>query len=104
MTEQTPDKTPREMSDGERTRALRLAKLFDLRSFIGTFFLISGVIVTLEGATATDAEIAKASDLNVSLWSGLAMLLLGLVFIGWMIAQPPELPDQSGRDHSVPPG
>lgn len=76
----------------DRAKALRLAKLFDLRTFIGTLFVIFGVIVTLEGATASAEEIAKASDLNVSLWSGLVMLATGIGFLTWMLVQPPVLP------------
>ena len=72
-------------------QALRLAKLFDLRTFIGALFLIFGVVVTIEGITASEASIAKAAGVNVSLWTGLFMLVLGVVFILWMLIQPPSL-------------
>jgi hypothetical protein len=72
-------------------RALRLAKLFDLRTFIGTLFLIFGAVVTVEGLTASQASIAKAAGINISLWTGPCMLALGAVFILWMLARPPSL-------------
>lgn len=87
-----------ESTDVDRDKALRLAKLFDLRTFIGALFVIFGVIVALEGVTASAEEIAKAADINISLWSGLTMLVVGLGFIAWMIAQPPILPHQPEDD------
>ena len=79
------------MSSESERRAAFLVKLFDLRSFIGSLFLIFGVIVTLDGIFATDAEITKAAGLNISLWTGLAMLVLGAVFIVWMLNSPPAV-------------
>ena len=72
-------------------QALRLAKLFDLRTFIGALFLIFGVVVTIEGLVASPASIAKATGVNLSLWTGLSMLVVGVVFIVWMLARPPSL-------------
>ena len=72
-------------------QALRLAKLFDLRTFIGTLFLIFGAVVTAEGLTASEASIAKAAGINISLWTGPCMLVIGVIFILWMLARPPSL-------------
>ncbi len=97
------------MSHSEETRRpdeqrlALLAKLFDLRTFIGTLFMIFGVVVTLEGASASDADIAKAGDMNISLWSGLAMLVVGIGFVLWMLARPPEPPGER-EDLSRSPG
>ena len=68
-----------------------LAKLFDIRSFTGALFLIFGVIVTVVGLTASDADIAKAAGINLSLIIGLVMLVVGAVFISWLLLRPPEL-------------
>src|SRR3954463_13474973 len=84
-------------------QALRLAKLFDLRTFIGALFLIFGVVVTLEGLVATEASIAKAGGVNMSLWTGLSMRAVGVVFIVWMLARPPSL-DVKRQDLSRAPG
>jgi hypothetical protein len=72
-------------------RALRLAKLFDLRTFIGALFVIFGAVVTAEGLTASQASIDKAAGINISLWTGPAMLALGAFFIVWMLVRPPSL-------------
>ena len=68
-----------------------LAKLFDIRSFTGALFVIFGVIVTIVGLGASDADIRKASGINLSLVIGIIMLIVGAIFIAWLLARPPEL-------------
>ena len=68
-----------------------LAKLFDIRSFTGALFVIFGVIVTIVGLTASDADIRKASGINLSLVIGLVMLVVGIIFLTWLVLRPPEL-------------
>ncbi len=82
-------------------RLALLAKLFDLRTFIGALLIIFGIIVTLEGVTASDSDIAKAGDMNISLWSGLIMLGVGIGFVAWMLIRPPEPPTEK-KDVSEP--
>jgi hypothetical protein len=86
-TEMTLSESP---SSPERS-ALRLAKLFDLRTFIGSLFTIFGVLVTIQGLFVSDADLQKAAGIRLALWLGLIMLATGLGFIGWMLAKPPEL-------------
>ena len=73
----------------EEARNWRLAKLFDLRSFIGALFVIFGVLVTIPGLTASKAEIDKAAGINLALWIGLIMLATGLLFLLWVWLKPP---------------
>jgi hypothetical protein len=68
-----------------------LAKLFDLRTFVGALFLIFGVIVTVVGLNASDADIRKAAGINLSLLLGVIMLVMGVIFVGWMLIRPPEI-------------
>ena len=75
----------------ERAKALRLAKMFDLRTFIGTLFVIFGTVVTVEGVVAPQVDIEKAAGINISLWTGLVMLVVGLGFIAWMLVAPPSI-------------
>ncbi|MFD9979214.1 hypothetical protein ACFWZJ_02370 [Streptomyces massasporeus] len=64
------------------------ARLFDIRRIIGGLFVVYGVIVTLAGLTASDADIDKAAGVNINLWTGLGMLLLGLFFLVWLKLRP----------------
>jgi xanthine/uracil/vitamin C permease (AzgA family) len=73
----------------EEARNWRLAKLFDLRSFIGALFVIFGVLVTIQGIGASHATIEKAAGINLALWEGLIMLVLGVFFIAWILLKPP---------------
>jgi hypothetical protein len=81
----TPEERP-----GEAARD-PLALLFDIRSFTGTLFLIFGVIVTIVGLTASDADIEKAAGINLSLILGIIMLVMGALFIAWLFLRPPEI-------------
>ncbi|MFF3565660.1 hypothetical protein ACFYXS_37085 [Streptomyces sp. NPDC002574] len=68
------------------------ARLFDVRRVIGGLFVVYGVLVTIAGITASDADIAKAQGININLWAGIGMLLLGLAFLLWMRLSPPPPP------------
>jgi xanthine/uracil/vitamin C permease (AzgA family) len=75
--------------DEEETRNWRMAKILDLRSFIGSLFVIFGVLVLISGLTASQADIDKAAGINIALWVGAMMLALGVIFIAWLLASPP---------------
>ncbi|MBT2420621.1 hypothetical protein J7F01_22625 [Streptomyces sp. ISL-22] len=83
----------REVSELEEKSATA-ARLFDIRRIIGGLFVIYGVIVTIAGLTDDDAAIDKAEGVNINLWTGLGMLLLGLFFLTWLklrpMAPPPD--------------
>nr|WP_306323615.1 MULTISPECIES: hypothetical protein [unclassified Streptomyces] len=64
------------------------ARLFDVRRIIGGLFVVYGVIVTIAGFTASDADMKKAQDININLWTGLGMLVLGLFFLVWLKLRP----------------
>jgi hypothetical protein len=72
----------------EARRSARAANLFDIRRFIGALFLIYGLILTVLGIGASDAEIEKAADINVNLWTGLAMLVVAALFLAWAFMHP----------------
>ncbi|MFD8549505.1 hypothetical protein [Streptomyces sp. NPDC059649] len=76
-----------EVEELERESATA-ARLFDVRRIIGGLFVVYGVIVTIAGATASDADLKKAQDININLWTGLGMLVLGLFFLVWLKLRP----------------
>ena len=75
--------------DPEEARNWRLAKMFDLRTFIGVLFVIFGVLVIIPGIIANPADIEKAAGINLALWVGGFMLLLGVIFLAWVLVSPP---------------
>ncbi|EFL32709.1 conserved hypothetical protein [Streptomyces viridochromogenes DSM 40736] len=88
MSEHYSDKdVQREVTDLEGKSATA-ARLFDIRRIIGGLFVLYGVIVTIAGLTASDADIDKAEGVNINLWTGLGMLALGLFFLVWLKLRP----------------
>ncbi|MEV5611794.1 hypothetical protein [Streptomyces sp. NPDC052225] len=85
-----------EVSELERKSATA-ARLFDIRRIIGGLFVLYGVIVTIAGITASDADLKKAENININLWTGLGMLVLGLFFLVWLKLRPtaPPTPEES---------
>ncbi|AUH42605.1 hypothetical protein [Streptomyces sp. CMB-StM0423] len=68
------------------------SRLFDVRRLIGGLFVVYGLILVITGAFDSDAEIAKAEDVRINLWTGLGMLALGLFFLGWQLLRPVRPP------------
>ena len=68
------------------------AKLFDLRVLIGGLFTLYGVVLIVTGIFASAAEIQKASGININLWMGIGMLIVGLLFLLWWRLHPMEHP------------
>ncbi|MFF1378542.1 hypothetical protein [Streptomyces sp. NPDC058308] len=81
----------KEVSDLE-AKSATAARLFDIRRIIGGLFVVYGIIVTIAGITASDADLKKAEDININLWTGLAMLALGLFFLVWLWLRPMVAP------------
>ncbi|MFB7633471.1 hypothetical protein ACFC0M_21380 [Streptomyces sp. NPDC056149] len=97
-----------EVSELER-RSATAARLFDVRRIIGGLFVVYGVLVTVAGLTASDADLKKAQGINVNLWTGLGMFVLGAAFLVWLRLRPiappaaaddtaPEDAQEAGRD------
>ncbi|GAB2820255.1 hypothetical protein GCM10027073_59380 [Streptomyces chlorus] len=89
------DKDLQEEVSELQTKSTTAARLFDIRRLIGGLFVVYGVIVTIAGITASDADIDKAQGVNINLWTGLGMLALGLFFLVWLKLRPtaPPTPD-----------
>lgn len=79
-------------------RSATAARLFDIRGIIGGLFVLYGIIVTIAGFAASDADIDKAQGINLNLWSGLGMLLLGVLFLVWLKLSPTIPPPSAGDD------
>ena len=108
MTEQEqPFRGPTTPSTGateeEEIQAARIANRFDIRRIIGGLFLVYGVTLTIVGIVGSDEVKNKAAGINVNLWTGLAMLVVGGLMIFWALARPvmPE-PEGSGRIRRSP--
>jgi xanthine/uracil/vitamin C permease (AzgA family) len=64
------------------------AKLFDIRVLIGALFTFYGVALGIYGFFTSQAELDKAAGININLWLGIGMLVLGLLFLLWRRLDP----------------
>lgn len=78
----------------------KYARLLDLRFVIAVMFAIFGVLVTASGFTASNEDIEQAAGINISLWTGLGMLLLSAGFAIWLAMAPPDVPEGHIMDDS----
>lgn len=78
--------TPQRSAGGSRRHS---AGLFDVRTIIGSLLAIYGVIllvVGLVGGSATSTATTAGDSTNV--WVGVALLVVGLFFLGWTWLRP----------------
>ena len=74
---------------GELERASgTAARLFDVRTVIGGLFVVYGLLVGAAGIAPSSAALDKAQGVNINLWTGLGMLVLGLAFLLWLRLRP----------------
>jgi hypothetical protein len=92
----------RESDEYEATHSAA-SKLFDLRYLIGGLFTVYGLMLTIAGFFTTAEERAKAADININLWLGLMMLLVGVFFLVWarLSPQKPPEPNLTGTDRPM---
>lgn len=65
-------------------------KLFDLRLLIGGLFVFYGVVLIIAGALASSAALHKAAGININLWMGIGMFVVGAAFLLWQRMQPQQ--------------
>jgi hypothetical protein len=104
MTEQEqPSREPTTPSTGatyeEELRTARIANRFDIRRIIGGVFIVYGITLTVVGIVGSEEVKNKAAGINVNLWTGLGMLVVGVLMIVWALARPvaPEPEDTRGE-------
>lgn len=74
--------------DDLERRSGTASKLFDIRAVIGGLFVFYGVLIGLIGAFASEADIQKAQGVNINLWTGSSMFVVGAAFFLWLVLRP----------------
>jgi hypothetical protein len=77
----------------DEATAAKAANRFDIRRIIGGLFLLYGLILTVVGIVGSDEVKNKAAGINVNLWTGLAMLAVGVLMVVWALTRP-VVPDR----------
>lgn len=77
-----------DLGGGTDTPTSAAARLFDIRLIIGGLFLLYGLMLTIAGFFTSASARAKADGININLWLGIGMLLVGAVFVLWLRLRP----------------
>jgi drug/metabolite transporter (DMT)-like permease len=77
-----------EQQELDDVAAARVANRFDIRRIIGGLFVLYGVVLVITGAVGSDEVKNKAAGVNVDLWTGLGMLVVGVLMIAWALSRP----------------
>jgi hypothetical protein len=86
-------------SDEDEAEAARAANKFDIRRLIGALFCLYAVILIVLGVFGSHTIKTKAAGINIDLWTGLGMLLFGVLMIFWALSRPvmPEPEETRGQ-------
>ncbi len=86
-------------SDEDEAQAARAANKFDIRRLIGGLFCLYSLILIALGLFGSHEIKNKAAGINIDLWTGLGMLVFGLLMIYWALSRPvvPEPPETRGQ-------
>ena len=86
------------MSSQSRTSA------FDIRLIIALLTGVYGVVLTILGLFVTsEEEIDKSAGVNINLWAGLALMVVSLLFVGWVRWRPLRVPEPHDEEEAGTP-
>jgi hypothetical protein len=90
---------PTGISDEDEARAAKMANRFDIRRIIGGLFLLYSIVLIVTGLAGDHTVKNKASGINVDLYTGIGMLVVGILMIVWAVTRPvvPEPPETRGQ-------
>jgi len=77
------------------------AGVLDIRNVIGSLLTIYGVILLLMGVFGDTAP-EKTGGVNANLWSGIALLVVGVGFLAWVRIRPIVVPETVSRETPSP--
>ena len=88
-----------EEPEQDEVEAARAANRFDIRRLIGGLFTIYGIVLTIVGLVGSYHVKHKADGINIDLWTGIALLIFGILMVAWALLRPvmPEPPEDQGR-------
>jgi hypothetical protein len=84
-----PDHSDRD--DADEAAAARAASLFDIRRIVGGLFTLYGIVLVVVGLAGAHHVKVKAAGININLWTGLGMLVVAAIMIGWSLARPVQV-------------
>ncbi len=71
------------LTEEQKRQLVRSTRRFDLRRILGGLFLLYGIIVTIVGLVNTSADVHQTGGIAINIWTGIAMIVLGILFFVW---------------------
>jgi hypothetical protein len=95
----TSEMQPTGASEEDEAHAARMANRFDIRRIIGGLFVLYSLILIVTGIVGDHTVKNKAAGINADLWTGIAMLVVGILMIAWALLRPvqPEPEETRGE-------
>ncbi len=85
-------------SGTEEAPKSKASALFDLRALIGGLFTLYGIVLIVAGFFTSDQSRTKSNGININLWLGIGMLVLGLFFLAWFRLRPLHVEGPSAEE------
>ncbi|MDN5915008.1 MAG: hypothetical protein L0I76_07855 [Pseudonocardia sp.] len=91
---QNPDHQGDPKAGADEPVSTTASSLFDLRNVIALLFGVYGIVLTINGIVSGNdpANLAKTGGSNLNLETGIAMLVIGALFVVWVLTRPLKLP------------
>lgn len=77
----------------DRETQRKAANRFDIRRLIGGLMTLYGIVLVVTGIVGSHHVKTKAAGINVDLWAGIGMIVVGLLLLFWAISRPTEVPE-----------
>ena len=79
---------PTGATDEEEVEAAKAANRFDIRRLVGGLFILYSLILIVLGIFGSHHIRTKAAGINVDLWTGIGMLIFGILMLFWALSRP----------------
>jgi hypothetical protein len=90
---------PTGATEEEEVEAAKAANRFDIRRLVGALFILYSLILIALGIFGSHHIRTKAAGINVDLWTGIGMLIFGILMLFWAFSRPvmPEPEETRGQ-------
>ncbi|TPW78501.1 hypothetical protein [Schumannella sp. 10F1B-5-1] len=87
----------------EQEALVKSTRRFDLRRILGALFVVYGLIVGITGFVTVGStdELERTGGIAINLWTGGAMLVVGILFFVWDRLSPVPAEDIVKSDEQV---
>jgi hypothetical protein len=91
---------PKDLTPEQAKALVTSTRRFDLRRILGALFVVYGVIVLVIGLFNNASDMKQTGGIAINIWTGAAMLVLGLLFFLWDRLSPvPEEDILASEEH-----